>query len=102
MKSYLVITYFILLVGGFTYIVKTEKKISNLQNELLISKANEEQQKIEIKNNQAIIVSLDKKLKHQQAIEKQKQEKIKEMAKKISTMSIKEKINTINNVFNNF
>lgn len=102
MKPYLIIAYLVLFICGLTYIVETERKMSNLRNELLISKANEEQQKIEINNNKVIITSLNKQITKMNAIEKQKQEKIKETAEKISAMSAQEKINVINNVFNDF
>ena len=101
MKFGIILAYIVLLTSGLAYVVTTERTISNLRNELFTSKANEEQQKIELKNNKAIIVAFDKTIKQQQATEKQKQEKIKETAEKIATMTVQEKINTINNIFNN-
>ena len=86
---------------GCSYIIRTENKIQELQQDLLIAKANEEQSKIEIENNKKIIMSLNKQLQMKNEKKKKKNKQIKQSKDDISKLTTEQQIITINNIFDN-
>ena len=96
-----IILIFSLLAISSIYIIKTERKIKELQQENLIYKTNIEQAKLELKNNKKIIQFLSQKNKKIQKIELKKQNELNQENKKIKSLPTKKQAKIINVIFNN-
>ena len=96
-----IILIFGLLAISSIYIIKTERKIKELQQENLIYKTNIEQAKLELKNNKKIIQFLSQKNKKIQKIELKKQNELNQENKKIKSLPTKKQAKIINVIFNN-
>ena len=88
-----------ILITSFIYVIKSERKIKTLQQENLVYKINEEQSKIELKNNKILIEKLKKQMVQQEELSELQQIEIKKTNKEIQNMSSKERINVINSIF---
>ena len=104
-KLYVIIACFFVVISfitiSYVYVIKSERKIKELQQENLIYKANEEQTKIELENNKNIILSLNKQIKKTKEIEIKKQQQLKQESEQIAKLSTQEQIETINVIFEN-
>ena len=103
MKFYLTILTILLLlfslISGFSYIIKNERKIKKLQQELIISLANEKQYKIESENNKKIISSLNKKINNIKELEHNNIKLLQDNQENIKKLTTKEQIEKINIIF---
>lgn len=100
LSFYVILTFSLFAISGI-YIIKSERKIKELQQENIIYKTNIKQAKLELKNNKKLIKFSSIKDKKIQKIELKKQNKLNKESDKIKSFSTRKQVKIINSIFNN-
>lgn len=89
-----------LITSSFVYVIRSERRLKELQQQNLIYQANEKQYKRELENSNAMIQALNSQLNNQKRLVQEKEDSLRKAREEVKSLTIQEQINIINSVFN--